>query len=138
MDIMRFRWIRPAQDSHLILGITLYTLGRFDDALESFQRAIALDPEHASAHRGIAAIYFLRGNFGDAYPHYEWRWRAAGFRGRLEQLARPLWRGEALEGRTLLVHAEQGLGDTLQFVRYVGLIGRRGGRGGLFCRCSGG
>jgi Tfp pilus assembly protein PilF len=113
---------------HFTRGNTLYQLGRFDGALAAYRRALAIDPMHAGAHRNAGVSHFLRGDFAGGYDDYEWRWKLRGFRGTLEGLGRPMWNGEALAGRTLLVHAEQGLGDTVQFVRYVPRIVKDGGR----------
>jgi Tfp pilus assembly protein PilF len=109
-------------------GNTLYQLGRFEEALAAYRRAVEIDPEHAAAHRNIGVSHFLRGEFAEGYGEYEWRWKLRGFRGTLERLGRPLWEGQRLAGRTLLVHAEQGLGDSVQFVRYVPEIEKDGGR----------
>jgi Flp pilus assembly protein TadD len=113
---------------HFTLGNTLYQIGQFDAALGAYRRALLIDPSHAGAHRNVGVSLFLRGEFAEAYEEYEWRWKLKGFRGSLERLRRPMWNGEPLAGRTLLIHAEQGLGDTVQFVRYLPQIAKDGGR----------
>ena len=87
-------------------------------------RHCSLQPDYAEAHRNRAMLWLSRGDYERGWPEYEWRWRCRGkspapFR-------QPLWEGEAIEGRTILLHAEQGHGDTLQFIRYAALVKQRG------------
>ncbi len=70
----------------------------------------------------------LKGDFAAGLPHHEWRWRVGGLQIGERRFDQPAWRGEPLNGRRILLHAEQGAGDTLQFVRYVPLLTQRGGR----------
>lgn len=111
-------------------GVVLSDLHRFTAALDSFARALALRPDYAKAHCNRAYTALLCGDLASGLPAYEWRWRlpqppAPGRR----DFPQPCWLGaEPLAGRTLLVHAEQGFGDTLQFCRYVEVLARRGAR----------
>jgi hypothetical protein len=73
------------------------------------------------------------GHFEQGWPSYEWRWKCKEF-GSMPPLRAPLWDGSPLDGRTILIHAEQGLGDTLQFIRYVPLVQQRGGRVIMMCQ----
>jgi tetratricopeptide (TPR) repeat protein len=113
-------------DTHCNLGIALHLQGNLDAARASFDRAIALDGDHANAHLNRGMNSLLMGDFG-GFADYEWRFRAhAG-------IARPdvgvaQWQGETLAGATILLHAEQGFGDAIQFLRYVPPVARRGGR----------
>lgn len=100
-------------------GIALRDLGRDAEAEASFRQVLALAPDHADAHTDLGLLELKRGDYAAGWRDYEWRWRAPGFPGRLPPLP-PQWRGETpLAGRTLLVTAEQGLGDTLHFCRYL-------------------
>jgi len=114
---------------HSNRGNVLRELGQCQAAIASYDRALALDPDYADAHwnRGIAAL--LSGDFATGWAEYEWRWRCAS--GALIAPARSLaasrWSGaEPLANRTILVHHEQGLGDALQFCRYVSLLAQAG------------
>jgi tetratricopeptide (TPR) repeat protein len=112
--------------AHNNRGLVHRDLGDQQAALTCFQRAIALDPEHAEARFNRGLAWLTQGDFARGWPEYEWRWRARGQRPRA--LPVPQWDGSPLQGRGILLHTEQGLGDTLQFVRYAALVQKRGGR----------
>jgi len=94
--------------------------GRYDAAIRRYQQAIQAVPDSAEAHWNFALTLLATGNYPDGWKEYEWRCHLPGFA--MEKMDRPQWQSEDLNGRTLLVHAEQGLGDTLQFVRYLKLL----------------
>ncbi len=102
-----------------------------DEAERWYKRAIELKPQYAEAHANLGLLYLLRGRFEEGWKEWEWRWR--GKESKLRRYQRPLWRGESLDGKTILLHAEGGLGDTLQFVRYAQLLHDRGARVILQC-----
>lgn len=104
-------------EAHVNAGVALRDLRRFDDALRAFKTALAIDPDHAGARTNRAQTNLLLGRFEHGWRDYEWRWRDGGQR---HEFPGAPWLGEApIAGKTLLVHSEQGLGDTLQFVRYL-------------------
>ncbi len=94
--------------------------------MASYQEALRHDPDYAEAHVNLAYFRFLLGNLEEGWPEYEWRWKRRDFT--LPPFRQPLWDGSNLEGRTVLIFAEQGLGDTIQFIRYAGLVKQRGGK----------
>lgn len=117
------------------LGRVLHEQGRYQQALAHYDRALALDPSNAEAHANRATVLLLLGRLPEGWEEYEWRWRVAGFTTPRRTFAQPLWDGGDLAGRTILVHAEQGLGSAIQFVRYVKLLAERGA-GGIVLECQ--
>jgi tetratricopeptide (TPR) repeat protein len=114
------------------LGNTLRDLGRLDEAQAQFDRAVALKPDYMDAHWNRSLLWLLRGDFARGWPEYEWRWGLKALPRR--PFPQPKWDGGPLGGKTILLHAEQGLGDTFQFVRYVPMVKRRGGKVILACQ----
>ena len=114
--------------THLNRGNTLKDLKQCAAAIESYDRAIALQDDLAAAYWNKSLTQILSGNYAAGWRGYEWGWQCAE-RGTQRQFAEPLWLGEeALTGKTLLIHAEQGLGDVIQFCRYVPLVAKIGAR----------
>jgi tetratricopeptide (TPR) repeat protein len=108
-------------------GNALHYLGREREALASLDFAIALAPQLAEAHWNKALTCLALGDFAQGLPEYEWRWKRDGEL-QPRDFAQPQWRGEDLRGKTVLLHAEQGYGDTIQFIRYLPMVIAKGGK----------
>jgi hypothetical protein len=92
------------------------------------QRAIQLDPSNVTAQFNLAVAYLLSGDYTRGWPQYEWRWKYEHLNGVLPNYEQPRWTGQDLAGKTILVLGEQGHGDNIQFIRFVGDLAGRGAR----------
>jgi tetratricopeptide (TPR) repeat protein len=101
------------------LGVAHYHRLELDAAIACAERAIALDPGFAGAHFGMAEALLLRGDFAPGWEQYEWRFRLANAPRLMPPTDRPQWDGQPLTGGTLLLIADQGYGDAIQFARYI-------------------
>jgi tetratricopeptide (TPR) repeat protein len=119
--------------AYTTLGRIFSEQGRYGEAFKAYEKAIALHPAHAEARTNRALLLLLHGRFAEGFVEYEWRWRAQGFATPTRDFSQPLWDGSDLGGRSILVHAEQGKGSAIQFVRYVPLVVARNGRVVLEC-----
>jgi tetratricopeptide (TPR) repeat protein len=110
-------------------GSVLRALMRHDEALVEFDRVLEREPQHIITHFTKSFVYLQMGDLARGWPEYEWRWREQQVGDHERKFAQPLWLGkESIQDRTILLHAEQGLGDTLQFCRYVKQVKARGAR----------
>jgi tetratricopeptide (TPR) repeat protein len=107
------------------LGLALQEQGKLGEAIACFDRAVEAKPRHANAHWNRSLVQLLQGDFQRGWSEYEWRWQMR--RSPPRPFSQPLWEGGPLQGRTILLHAEQGLGDTIQFIRYAELVKQQGG-----------
>jgi len=123
----------PLIEAHVSLGFILTAQARLTEAIAALEGAIRIDPDNVHAHWNLATASLLAGDLPRGFQEYEWRKRHDLFRRDFINLPGPVWDGGDPSGQTILVHAEQGLGDTIQFARYLPLIARRGGTPILAC-----
>ena len=114
------------------LGAVSFALGRLPQAEQYYHEALALDRDCANAHFGLANIALLRGDMAAGWEQYEWRMRLPTYAHNYKS-AKPLWQGESIDGKTLLVNAEQGHGDILLFARFLPILSQRGAQ--VIFRC---
>ncbi len=116
------------------LGNALVTQGQLPEAAACFDNALSIDPKNGMTRFHRALLHLLHGDFAAGWPDYEWRWLQREQQPRTFPQAR--WNGGPLNGQTLLVHAEQGFGDTIQFVRYLPLLQKLGVGGRVLFECQ--
>jgi Flp pilus assembly protein TadD len=114
-------------EAHANLGNALYALGQPAEAETSYREALRLKPDLPDVRYHIGHALLLAGRFEEGWEEYEWRWKSKQLSWSARNFQVPRWNGEEIRDRTILLHAEQGLGDTLQFCRYVPLVASNGG-----------
>jgi tetratricopeptide (TPR) repeat protein len=113
-------------DAYINLGGTLADQRKLEEAVACYDKSLALRPDLPDAHFNKALVLLALGDLAAGWSEYEWRWKMPQMIAAGPCFERPQWRGEAAEGQTLLIHAEQGFGDTLQFCRYGQLAAEKG------------
>jgi Tfp pilus assembly protein PilF len=119
-------------EAHHNLGNNLKSQGHMAEALERYDRALALRPDMAQVHLSRALAWLELGDFERGWPEYEWRLKCPQFA--IPRFPQPRWDGRPLPGRTILLYADHGLGDAIQFIRYAPMVRARCGRVVVVCR----
>jgi tetratricopeptide (TPR) repeat protein len=123
-------------DFHPTIANLGYIHTRRNDVKEAercFRSTIELAPDYAEAHWLLSHILLLTGRFEEGWREYEWRWKVDNFPSPIRNFTQPQWKGESLKGKTILIHCEQGFGDSFNFVRYVPLVHQLGANVLLEC-----
>lgn len=116
-----------APESVYNFACVLRDLGRLDEAIHNNQRAIELNPDMAAAHWNLAVCFLLAGRFAEGWEKFGWRRRVGYLKSYPHNHMQPAWDGRRFDGQRLFVHCEQGLGDAIQFARFLPLVKERGG-----------
>ena len=114
-------------EAHYNLGLALRTKGQLVEALAQYQEALRLKPDYVKAHSDRALTWLLAGDFKQGWPEYEWRLQSKYVRDFRRSCPQPQWDGSSLTGKTILLQAEVGFGDTIQLIRYASLLKNSGG-----------
>ena len=120
---------RNYAEAYLNRGNVLTELNFFNEAFESYNHTISLKPNYAQAYWNKSLLHLLLQDFENGWELYEWRWKKPDFTSPQRNFTQPLWLGlDSLANKTILLHAEQGLGDTIQFCRYAALVKKSGAK----------
>ena len=112
---------------HTNLGNIYSNIGNMPDAIAEYERGLILEPTGAGVRYNLALAYLRTGDYRLGWPAYESRWGFHELCTKPRGFTQPEWHGEPFQDKRILVHAEQGMGDTIQFCRYLPLVARRGG-----------
>ncbi len=119
---------------HVELGYALMRQGDFEEAVSYYKVACQLGPQHAEAHWNLAMAMLTLGDFQSGWKEYEWRWKCTAFAPFAPADDWPKWDGSPLDGKTVLLHAEQGFGDSIQFIRFGLLLKKQNARVVFHCQ----
>ena len=117
--------LRDDPQIHVCVGAAIGSQGRFEEEEPYYRHALTLVPDHADALHNLALLELRRGNYKEGWALHEVRWRSSKYKP-MNVPGVPEWRGESLQGKTLLVAGEQGHGDMMQFARYIPVLERMG------------
>ena len=125
--------LKPAHfDALNNLGNTLRAQGKVSESVAAYERALQVKPDNPQVRMSRALCWLQMGDFERGWPEYEWRLKCKEFS--IPAFRQPLWDGSPLEGRPILLYADHGLGDSIQFIRYAPLVKARGGRVIVACQ----
>jgi Flp pilus assembly protein TadD len=116
------------------VGMNLARQRRWAEAVDYYERAVQIQPDNPDPHMTFACVLIGAGDYARGWPAYEWRLKRRENKGARVNLT--FWNGDDFREQTILLHFEQGLGDTLQFVRFAPMVKRRGGRVVLLCQTA--
>ena len=108
-------------EAYFNLGNSLREQGKLKESTQALQKAIQIQPDYADAHFNLAMLLLLQGQFVEGWEKYEWRWDSS-LKSQKRNFKRPLWDGTSLSSKSILIYAEQGFGDSIQFARYIDLF----------------
>jgi tetratricopeptide (TPR) repeat protein len=123
-------------DAHYTYGNALVRMERLQEALNCYAKVREMQPDAARAYFAPAAVLLMNGQFKEGWAAYESRFGMSTYKSNVKNVRERLWDGSSLNGRRLLVHVEQGFGDTLQFIRYLPLLRRREPEGKIILICE--
>jgi len=127
-----------ASNHYANLGSAYKNIGRFDRAKQMYQKAIELEPNHVNAHFDLSTVLLQTGEYEQGWKEYEWRFKKEQMLGHIKTyeaiFSKPLYTDQDIKGKTILIHAEQGFGDSLMMIRYVHVLKQRGAKIVLYLR----
>ena len=109
-------------------GVAVQQMGKYQEAEALYDKALSLDANHVDSHLNRSIARLRKGDYAGGWPEYEWRWQRKEYDNLRRPYGRPRWDGGSLAGKTILVHSEQGVGDSIQFIRYATVLASRGAR----------
>ena len=115
-------------DAYINLGLTQQMQNRLGEAIQTLKSGLKVEPNNPNLHWNLSLALLQNGDFEEGWREYEWRWEMPKFSVFARELDAPMWAGQAFAGKTLYIHAEQGLGDTIHFARYVPLAAKSGAK----------
>ena len=122
------------EEPHVNLAAALHLAGQYPEAIAQCRKAISLRNDFPEAHKDLVLILLVQGKFEEGWREYEWRLRLPNYFNSIDRFPKPMWDGSDFQGKTLLLHTEQGLGDTIQFSRFLPMVAKKGGKIILECQ----